>query len=517
MTEEAAETGSALIEIEPGLALIYGDVELPGVEMVPFQFADPKTRTNLSGLVTHGIGGANVATQAAEAAMGFGGLVRLAPETRRFLEVADPIIKDGWNLGTLMADGKFAHQVRWLPAGAANSTEALAMVGPAGTLVAIQHQLGEIAALIERNLALTESILETIRAEQWARIMGVQRTIKSELDNARHIGDVTDAVWENVRGIEHEVEGLVELFNGNVQRIRKKLADAETMKDRRDVLLDHGEAIVGDVQGLINARASWYMYTALRAGNLALRAHDDPKAASLMNKLITEGRERYERELKESAELLDSLRRQLGIASEIGDRRYFRFGPLKKATKDVDSFVDQLQEELNLLLNQNLKSEMRPVTAPAIAPAKGSRVEEYLRVLQYLLEPGETLIGIAEAKVNGSFLTRWITVTDKTVRISASSRLMDSGLVEEAFDLEDIRYVRGPAEDSGKDATVGVFTKDDDFNLSFSGLDDEDVMLHDVSSFARLLGNYQNQVPEELPQIEVPELVGSAAPHLIEA
>lgn len=190
---------------------------------------------------------------------------------------------------------------------------------------------------------------------------------------------------------------------------------------------------------------------------------------------------------------------------------------MKRATKDVDSFVDQLQEELNFLLNQNLKTEIRPVTAPAIAAAEGSRVEEYLRVLQYLLEPGETLIGIAEAKVNGSFLARWITVTDKTVRISASSRLMDSELVEEAFDLADIRYVRGPAAESGKDATVGVFTKDKDFNLSFSGLDDENVTLHDVSSFARLLGNYQNQVPEELPQIEVPELVGSSTPHLIEA
>ena len=62
-----------------------------------------------------------------------------------------------------------------------------------------------------------------------------------------------------------------------------------------------------------------------------------------------------------------------------------------------------------------------------------------------------------------------------------------------------------------------MFTKDEDFHLSFSGLDDENVTLHDVSSFASLLGNYQNQISEELPQIEVPELVGSAAPHHIEA
>lgn len=517
MPENETEVGSALVELEPGLAVLYGDVDLPGVEIVPFQFADPKTRKNLAGLAEHVMGGANVAAQGAQAGMEFGGIIRLAPETLKALKAAEPIVKDGWNLGVLRTDGKFAHQVRWLPAEAANSAQALATVGPAVALVAIQQQLGEIASLIERNIALSGSILETIRAEQWARIIGVQRTIKNELDNARHIGDVTDSVWENVRGIEHEVEGLVELFNGNVQRTQKKLAATENMKERRDLLLDHGEAIVGDVQGLINARASWYMYTALRAGNLALRAHDDPKAAALMNKLITEGRERYERELKSSAELLDSLRRQLGIAAETGDRRHFRFGPLKRATKDVDGFVDQLQEELNLLLSQNLKADIRPVAAPAIAPAESDRVEQYLRVLQYVLEPGETLIGIAEAKVNGSLLSRWISVTDQAVRISASSRLMDSGLVEEYFKLDDIRYVRPPATDAEKDATVGVFTKDDDFTLSFSGLDDENVTLHDVGSFARLLGNYQHQVLEELPRIEVPELVPPTSRALLEA
>lgn len=111
--------------------------------------------------------------------------------------------------------------------------------------MAIQQQLGEIASLIERNIALSGSILETLRAEQWARIIGVQRTITNELDNARHIGEVTDSVWENVRGIEHEVDSLVALFKKNVQRIQTKIAAAGTLKERRDLLHDHGE--VGDV------------------------------------------------------------------------------------------------------------------------------------------------------------------------------------------------------------------------------------------------------------------------------
>lgn len=126
MTDDVTEPGSALIEIEPGLALVYGDAELPGVEMVPFQFLDSTTRRNLSVMAARGVGGANVAAQGVQAAQEFGGIIRLAPETLKALKAADPIMKEGWNLGTLMTDGKFSHQVRWLPAEAANSAEALA-------------------------------------------------------------------------------------------------------------------------------------------------------------------------------------------------------------------------------------------------------------------------------------------------------------------------------------------------------------------------------------------------------
>lgn len=167
-------------------------------------------------------------------------------------------------------------------------------------------------------------------------------------------------------------------------------------------------------------------------------------------------------------------------------------------------------------MRQNFKSDIRPVSAPAIAPAEGERVEEYLRALQYVLEPGETLIGIAEAKVNGSMLSRWIRVTDQNVRISACSRLMDASLIEDAFKLEDIRYVRPPVNGGKKDATVGVFTKDDNYILAFSGLNDERVTHHDVASFTRLLGNFQNQVPEELPHIEIPELSNPASLALLD-
>ncbi len=44
----------------------------------------------------------------------------------------------------------------------------LAELGPAATLVAIQWQLAQISRLVERNIALTSTVLRLVRGEQWA-------------------------------------------------------------------------------------------------------------------------------------------------------------------------------------------------------------------------------------------------------------------------------------------------------------------------------------------------------------
>lgn len=85
--------------------------------------------------------------------------MRLAPQTLAQLKTAAPIVKDGWNLGTLASEGKFVAQVRWLPAGGATAASVVASVGPALALMAIQVQLNQITELAKHNVELTSEVL----------------------------------------------------------------------------------------------------------------------------------------------------------------------------------------------------------------------------------------------------------------------------------------------------------------------------------------------------------------------
>src|SRR5690606_20865942 len=140
------------VEIEAGLAVLCGDHVPEGIELIPFTFMDPTTRAAVSTAAGTAVGMGNIAAQGVNAAMQAQGLVRLAPQTLAALKTATPIVKDGWNLGTLASGGKFAAQVRWLPATAATTASVVAAMGPAITLMVIQVQLNQIANVAKHNL-----------------------------------------------------------------------------------------------------------------------------------------------------------------------------------------------------------------------------------------------------------------------------------------------------------------------------------------------------------------------------
>jgi hypothetical protein len=74
----------------------------------------------------------NAGSQVAQGLCDARGLVRLAPETVKALSAGGkPIVKDGWNLGTIATDGKLSHSVRWLPANGAKALKVLSSLGPA--------------------------------------------------------------------------------------------------------------------------------------------------------------------------------------------------------------------------------------------------------------------------------------------------------------------------------------------------------------------------------------------------
>ncbi|HEY5249965.1 MAG TPA: translation initiation factor IF-2 N-terminal domain-containing protein, partial [Dermatophilaceae bacterium] len=93
---------------EEGTFIVFGG-QIAGYDIVPMPLLSDQDRRTLGEAVAGSMGLLNLAAQATKGISEASGLIRLAPETLSLLKSGmQPMVKDGWNLGTMVADGKFA-------------------------------------------------------------------------------------------------------------------------------------------------------------------------------------------------------------------------------------------------------------------------------------------------------------------------------------------------------------------------------------------------------------------------
>jgi len=156
------------------------------MEIEPVPYLREEQVRGLADALASSAGVGNVLAQGWNAYQGSAGLIRLAPETLAAMRAgATPLTQGGWALGTLTKGGKFAAQVRWAPAAAAGVGAALATLGPALALVAVQWQLNKIGKAVERNIELTRTVLDELREEAWYELDAAARLVLDEVRRLR--------------------------------------------------------------------------------------------------------------------------------------------------------------------------------------------------------------------------------------------------------------------------------------------------------------------------------------------
>lgn len=500
---------TAMVEFEDGLALFLGDHVPDGLELVPFTFMDPATRTAVSTAAGTAVGFGNIAAQGASAAMQAQGIVRLAPQTLQALKTATPIVKDGWNLGTLASGGKFAAQVRWLPATASTTASVVAAMGPAITLMVIQFQLNQIADVAKHNLELTTKVLQVVRQEQWSAVSGYHNTLLRELSHARQIGEVTDAVFGEVRGYQGELSRQWDVFETAVQQHVVELRAKVGHKERQQYLADNGQAVIADAQALLLAQTSWFVYQALRAGHLLKTAKHHSQDAKLLKNLVTDAQALHGKTLDETDWLLDQLAREFAIIDQLPGKRTFKIGGSARAAKDAESMVRQLQQALAAIRGQDAPTEPEPLVLPSITVFEGDVPGELVRILPLRLDPGEHLLALADASCDRWNVplrdSGWVAVTDRRILLTRQESLRRIGAIDIELKVDDIRYVRRP--DRGDRAPVmDVITKDANLTLQFPGWSKSIEHRAEAEQMGELVASFMHLPPSEVPSVRPPEI-----------
>ena len=261
-----------------------------------------------------------------------------------------------------MKDGKSAQQVRWAPAGGAGAVGVLAAIGPAAALVAIQYQLGQIAAAVGRHIELTGEVLQRLRADQWSELYGLRKVMLEALGDARQLNAMSDGVWDNIVGKQDSLEKHRMLYTNAVKGHLRKLTELPSATARRDWFKYHASAVLMDAASLVSAQEAWFVYQGMRSAKLLAGDASDQE----LGKIVAD-RTRREHTMT-SAEvmgLLDQLERALGELEDARRRFELPFGKAKRDAGEVRRMSAEMRKHVTLVRGETFLSEP-PVPPPSL-------------------------------------------------------------------------------------------------------------------------------------------------------
>lgn len=488
---QGREAEAILLELEPGIAVLFGEKVPEGFDVEPFDVSERRDRQIVNGL-SAAINAANVVAQGAQLAMPVQGLVRLSPETLSNLTTMQPVMKEGYYLGTLTQGGQYSASIGWLPATGALAATVIASAGTAFALLAISAQLTSISQKQDRVLQLTEEILEEMKASRRDELIGLKDLVMIMFDWVRTNPKIKR---NDVPGLDDrmkESRSLTESFKRDVLTHVRSLEDAPA---KAWGYLENGSGeILRDVWDYVSVCR---MYMRLRMLDAVLKVAEVGEGGESRH-VIEEARTRLSADLSEYvsdvASLLDRLNVAFHLAKELGGRR-------RKAKVNDSDGIDELAEYLSQWCAQFHVERLE--LEPVVTVYESETPRGVLEILKWKLPGDAPLLALAEIRSQGwmsgvkervSRVPDYLAVTPERFHVVNGSVLMKSGELADGTALADIRYVRRGVGDEG--VSLEVITKQKNVPVEFGSWANAEEKSPSVERLADLLMSAAN-IPED--------------------
>ncbi|WP_433352575.1 hypothetical protein ACQPYV_19680 [Micromonospora saelicesensis] len=474
----------SLVEIEPGLAVLFADQPPVGLDLIPFEMMSPHASQGLTDKLAMASGIGNLAAQGAQGAATAQGLVRLAPETLQALKTAQPMTSGGWNLGSLVTSkGKIAASVRWAPVTGAQAASILTALGPAAALLALQVQLASISRRIDENIQLTRDVLQALHEDQWTTLLGLHETTMRAVREAQAAGAVNDHIYAAIATREPDLRKQRLLFRSFVRGHIKALdTDGQS---RRAHIQKNIEQILADAHGMLMAEWSWYRAQVLRAGHISRDEANAVENERLLAELVADTQREHTRAMDEVADLLTDLERQCRLIAELPAEWSLPFTTKRQNTRDTVAMAEALAERVATLRNR-VHTQPGPLDPPLTVFAEAVP-DDVLRILRWVVPGEEPLLAIADVNLDRLVgEDAYLGVTPARLFISTQSSIRKQGVIEREFPLADVRYVRFRERDK-RGPVLDIITTDENIKLTFDDWAGKGQGLDDTRRLANLL------------------------------
>jgi len=381
------EDDTIIVPLDNDYALVVGP-NTKGLEKSENSLVANHALNDLIASIGEGASLTGGAASAANAIQHMSGLYKLDAVTKAQLAAGDALTKatDGQLIGTVRnAGGQITRQARLIPVSAPQIAGAIAAIGPAIAMVAVQMQLDSISKQVSTVQHTTLQTQRMLKDWQNASFHGTQQAVLRIYRKSTKEGTVSNTNWEQINGLSNDIERHRNYYKQRIKTHAQELQNCQNdVSKRRNYITQHQESILFDTFAALNCIQTWCCYFQL--------AHERARIKGEQPTLTyDEMRAEVEDDLKEQRTLLHALMRELRIISELSGASSF-FPLQKQQDKTVSSnTATKLLEQLNELA-QHLGIHENPMPNPDITCTPDNYdVSPYTKILRWYLDEGEEL------------------------------------------------------------------------------------------------------------------------------
>ena len=374
------EDDTIIVPLEDDYALVVGP-NTKGLEKIDGSLVGDRALNDLIASIGEGASLSGGAASAANAIQHMSGLYKLDAVTKAQLAAGNALVRN--------ASGQISRQARLIPVSAPQIAGAIAAIGPAVAMVAVQMQLNNISKQVSTVQQTSLQTLQVLTDSRNADYQGDCQTI-DEIYRASSSHDyVSETDWSIISGLVSRIQSHRHFYKKQVANHQEALEKAhDDSHTQRDYIQTNKARIVNDSCAAFETLRAWAHLTELRIARAQAQG-EHPHAEPLQI------RQEVIEDLQVQRALLHGLMRELRIIAELPGGWTVPASGKRKQSHLSQQMAQEIIGTLNPLVQQ-LGIQENPIPSLDVTCAPDDYdVSPYTQILRWYLDEGEELRALA--------------------------------------------------------------------------------------------------------------------------